>query len=322
MRSPAGDEKSGWRRASDIPAPGIEHVHQLLAGWLDGRHVHRVELLSGGLMNRNCRLTLSDRSDVVLRLYDRDAASAAKEVSLLTQLRQDVAVPAVLYAEVERSEDDPPFAVLEFVDGASLADLKRSGDTAAIRQAAYDVGRLLARLQRHRCSPSSEAITNTSLIEQFSRSDTFRARVGASLLDNLRRAATAWDDHPAAPAMPTALVHGDFNARNILVRQQAGIWSVAAILDWEFAFEGPMYCDIGNFLRYEHRTQPRFEPSFSHGLRDAGVALEGDWFRAARMADLPAVCELLTRASVPDDVVAELLRLVNETLAADLTGHD
>jgi 5-methylthioribose kinase len=37
------------------------------------------------------------------------------------------------------------------------------------------------------------------------------------------------------------------NSANILVRRCAGRWTVAAILDWEFAFEGSVAYDIGNF---------------------------------------------------------------------------
>jgi aminoglycoside phosphotransferase (APT) family kinase protein len=318
MTGTAADEKSGWRRAADIPAPSLEHAHRLLARWLDGRRVHRIELLSGGLMNRNCRLTLSDASEVVLRLYDRDAASAAKEVSLLARLCEDLPVPPVLYARLEKAADDPPFAVLGFVDGIVLADLKHSGNSAAVLQAAHDVGCLLARLQQHDVLPPPGPITTVSLIEGFAGSHTFRQRVGAALLDQLSQAAASWDAAPAAPAMPQALVHGDFNSRNILVRQRAGVWTVAAILDWEFAFGGSIYCDIGNFLRYERQGRPRFEPAFSQGLRDGGAALEGDWFRAARMADLPALCELLTRPALPDAVVTEVMGLVQNTLTPPL----
>jgi aminoglycoside phosphotransferase (APT) family kinase protein len=110
------------------------------------------------------------------------------------------------------------------------------------------------------------------------------------------------------------LVHGDFNSRNILVKRRGQAWSVAAILDWEFAFAGPVYCDIGNFLRYERPGQPRFEPSFSRGCRDGGIDLRGDWRLAARIADLPALCDLLARPTTPDAVVPEILALLLSTL--------
>jgi hypothetical protein len=52
---------------------------------------------------------------------------------------------------------------------------------------------------------------------------------------------------------------------------------------------------------------------FSRGLADAGVDFPDDWFLRARLADLPALCELLTREDVPDAVVVELKDLIGET---------
>jgi aminoglycoside phosphotransferase (APT) family kinase protein len=158
------------------------------------------------------------------------------------------------------------------------------------------------------------ALTPAALVEHFAGSAAFRSRVGAAMTQRLLDVARDWDDGPRAPVLPPGLIHGDFNARNVLVRRAAERSSVAAILDWEFAFAGPLYCDVGNFLRYERPERPRFEPAFSRGLRDGGAALEGDWLSAARMSDLPALCELLAGRSTPDDVAAEVLELVTRML--------
>jgi hypothetical protein len=97
---------------------------------------------------------------------------------------------------------------------------------------------------------------------------------------------------------------------------EGGRWTVAAILDWEFAFAGSILVDIGNMLRYERPGQSRYEPHFSRGLADAGVDLPDDWFFRARLADLPALCELLTREDVPDAVADELRDLIGETASS------
>jgi hypothetical protein len=88
---------------------------------------------------------------------------------------------------------------------------------------------------------------------------------------------------------------------------------VAAILDWEFAFAASTFCDIGNMLRYERPGNPRYEPHFSRGLADGGWDAPGDWFLRARLADLPALCELLAREDVPDAIITEIGDLIRET---------
>jgi aminoglycoside/choline kinase family phosphotransferase len=50
------------------------------------------------------------------------------------------------------------------------------------------------------------------------------------------------------------LVHADFNPKNILVRGA----SVAAVLDWEFAFSGTPLFDVGNMLRFAERYPPGY----------------------------------------------------------------
>jgi aminoglycoside phosphotransferase (APT) family kinase protein len=325
------DEKSGWRVPNDVRVPSVSDVQRMLSPWLGSRRVLGVELLPGGLANRNCRVRLGGSlAAVVLRLYGRDGAACAKEVALLELVRRDVPVPRVLYAEPSAREGTPPFAVLEVVDGVSLRDLKQTGDLGAIGEAAYDAGRVLARLVAHRFpSPGlltpaltvdasfiDGPITTAALITLFTESPTFRRRVDVPLRDRLLHVAREWDEHPAAPDAAATLVHGDFNAPNVFVRQHEGRWSVAAILDWEYAFAGPVHCDIGNFLRYERALFPRFEPFFSRGCQDGGLDLRGDWLAAARMADLPALCELLTRESMPDNAVREVHELVTTTVDA------
>ena len=110
------------------------------------------------------------------------------------------------------------------------------------------------------------------------------------------------------------LVHGDFNKRNLLVRETGGRWSVAAVLDWEFAVSGSPLADFGNLLRYERAARPLVEPHFSAGYVRAGGRLPRDWRRLARWVDLLSLCESLTHDELPDDVIPELVELVRATI--------
>jgi fructokinase len=123
----------------------------------------------------------------------------------------------------------------------------------------------------------------------------------------------AWEYAPqfASLADDTRLVHGDFNKRNLLVRCTAGRWSVAVVLDWEFAVSGSPLADIGNFLRYERTSSPLLEPHFSAGYLYGGGSLPDNWRHLARLLDLAAVCESLTHDQLPDEIAAELIQLVS-----------
>jgi aminoglycoside phosphotransferase (APT) family kinase protein len=215
--------------------------------------------------------------------------------------------------------------VLEYVDAISLRDLKVRADRRALAAAAYDVGRQLASLRSVVVDPGVMAVpdidptllsgsnVNARLIEHFLESSVLRRRLVAET-ERVRRFAWTRDDLLTPFASARSIVHGDLNSPNILVSERDGTWKVAAILDWEFAFLGHVFYDVGNFLRYERRAAPRFEPEFSRGLTDGGVTLPDDWLMISRLADLGALCELLTRPDVPDNVVAEVRGLIVATL--------
>jgi aminoglycoside phosphotransferase (APT) family kinase protein len=311
-------------------ALSVATVESLLSPWRGPRRVADVHPLDGGLMNRNYRIRFAGSSEkFVLRFFDRDPAACAKEAAVLTLVRDDVPVPDVLHAEPSGSASVPPFLVLEYIDGISLRELKKRGDPRSIGEAAYDAGRVLAGLSRHRFDHSGlltpeltiepgvfENATTSGLIDHFASSPVFQRRIDAALTERVKEWARSRESRHTQP-LSFSLAHGDFNAANIFVREENGRWIVAAILDWEFAFAGSVFCDIGNMLRYERAERPRFEPNFSRGCTDGGLQLGDDWRQLARLADLPALCELLTRDAVPESVVDELRGLIAATVGAE-----
>lgn len=127
---------------------------------------------------------------------------------------------------------------------------------------------------------------------------------------------SVWSSAPQLAALSdeARLVHGDFNKRNVLVREFAGRWCVAAVVDWEFAVSGSPLANLGNFLRYERASQPLAEPHFSEGYVHAGGSLPPDWRRLSRLIDLIALCESLTHDELPDAVVTELGELLRSVV--------
>ena len=310
-------------------AAGRRRIGLFRSPWMSSRAASRrcaaASFLAGGLMNRNYRVRVGS-DDVVLRFYDRDARACSKEVFLLSELHGRVAVPRVLY--VGPSTETVPFVVLEFVDGISMRELKQTGDARGIAEAAHAAGRELATLASIRVrdaailathfEPNPELLhglnVNARLIDHFLASPLLRERLGEPHATRVHDFAWRHDDALSVMSVSAGIAHGDFNSANILVRQCDGRWTVAAILDWEFAFEGSIAYDIGNFLRYERASSLRFEPSFSSGLVVGGVELPNDWRRTARVADLSALCELLTRPAAPSIVVEEIRELVLATV--------
>ena len=282
-----------------------------------------------GLRNSNFQVRLDClREPVVLRIYEHDASLCRKETDLLRFLRETVPVPEVIHAEPTASGDLPPFVVMRYVEGITFRELKHSGDTEAIGHAARSVGEALAKIHRVTfgkpgwlgpgltvTAPLLEGLNPMArFVDRCLESANLRARLPASVRDRVHGA--LWWSAPELAALEDQanLVHSDFNKRNVLVQRAGDRWTVAAILDWEFAVSGTPLADFGNFLRYERDSRPLAEPHFSCGYRRAGGSLPEDWRRRSRLADLVALCASLAQEWLPPSAEAELVELVEATV--------
>lgn len=295
--------------------------------------VRQVVPLSGGLINTNLKITFSSgEAPVVLRLYRRDPTVCLQEVETLQLVRPSVPVPEVLYAEPRGIDNSGPFSVLEFVEGCTFQQLKRTNNLEAIQQAAASVGKTLAEIGRYVFDkPGRLVVTSDNkicvgaayidgadpiprILDTFLDDANLQRRVDNSLPQQLHDFIWQW-----APLLPdltndSFLVHSDFGNRNILVHEVNGKWEVSAVLDWEFAFSGSPLIDVGHFLRYEKTSSPLREPHFSRAFVENGGTLPDNWRNVSRLIDLTALVELLTHPYLPDDVALEILGLIEMTL--------
>jgi aminoglycoside phosphotransferase (APT) family kinase protein len=308
----------------------LHDVKHLVAATFPNRKVACTELLAGGLINTNLKISFeSDFEPVVLRLYRDGAAVCEKEIAVHNLIYQHVPVPEILHAESKGSQ---VFAFVEYIQGLTFQQLKRTNNLKAIQQASASIGKTLAAIGRFRFpAPGTLLAREASLVlgnkfiegpdpiprllDRFLASNTFQQRAGSKLVDQLHD--FIWSYAPILPSLQTdcSLVHNDFGNRNILVREVNGAWTVAAVLDWEMAFSGSALLDVGNFLRYELDAAPLREPFFSRAFVEHGGLLPDNWKQVVKLIDLTGLVECLTHDELPSDVEAELFTLIEATLA-------
>jgi hypothetical protein len=71
-----------------------------------------------------------------------------------------------------------------------------------------------------------------------------------------------------------------------------GSWQISRILDWEFAFAGTYFLDMGQMLRYSHKLPLCYESSFLDGIRAGGLKLVPSWKCRAKIMDLLCLLQL------------------------------
>lgn len=149
----------------------MDDVCRLIARAFPRRSVEGFEELSGGLCNTNLKVHFaSTYKPVVLRIYRRRPSACAKEVALLRMLRPQVPVPEVFHAqeslggsEAMGSEAiDGPFAILEYIEGLTFQQLKRTKDLQAIQEASYSVGQTLAAIGRYQFEKPGRLFVETN----------------------------------------------------------------------------------------------------------------------------------------------------------------
>jgi len=111
------------------------------------------------------------------------------------------------------------------------------------------------------------------------------------------------------------LVHGDCGGTNILVTRRGTDWTITGIIDWEFAFSGTPFFDLGNLLRAPLGDLPGFADGLAEGYRAAGGVLPDHWRRLAAMTDLLAWVESATRPDVSPEFIQSAQQMIAETIA-------
>ena len=287
------------------------------------------QILSGGLINTNIKIEFrSGQPPVVLRLYQGDAAVCLKETAILRLVHATVPVPEVIYVEPNGLGGSPPFCILEYVNGLTFQQLKRTNNFDAIHEAAASAGKTLARMGEYQFSKPGRLRAENELtvgdgygpiqqlFDRFLESETLQRRLDGPFRQKLHDFMWSWSAELRKLGDERRLVHSDFGNRNILVGCKNGRWQVVAVVDWEFAFSGSPLVDVGHFLRYERPDESLREPYFSRAFTEFGGVLPDDWRRISKVLDLAGLVHCLTHPQLPDDVTLEILQLINSTLNA------
>ena len=89
----------------------------------------------------------------------------------------------------------------------------------------------------------------------------------------------------------------------------------AVVLDWEFAFSGPPAAGFGSLLRPSPGAAEGFAGPVCEGYRQTVRTLPSDWRRIARIADLLAWAEILSRPHAAATLIGDARGIVRTAIA-------
>jgi hypothetical protein len=290
---------------------------------LAGRVLHDARPASGGYSGETFT-GLWQRQRAYVRLYLRNPERAVVDLAVLRLLDGKVPLPKVLAAVTDPPTSDRPMpvhVVTAAVPGQRgdqlLAD---STATAAARAFGRGSARVVSVLRQHTFSAAGPFTDRRLTVGQWPEgygtlvalAGHLRPRLVAAGVDAapgtpLDAALAAADRRLASSAAQRpSLVHGDLNAKNMVVDPDTG--RLRAVLDWEYAHSGGWLADVGNLLRGLGTADERpGDRAFREGVvesvheslhagRPARTDLEPDWVRHAHDTDLFALLDLAARS--------------------------
>ena len=314
-----------WEKPPDFGLD-LGQVEELVRLGLPGRKVLAYSAVEGGLVNGNYRVALEgEPTDVLLRIYRRGLRAAEVEFALSRLISSEIPVARFFHLAKESAVNGLPFAICEWISGVQLG--KARGDFAELGSS---VGRVLAKIHSFRFLETgflgSDLRVQQSVgadgamlrdfvahsLQNGPASERLDAELAGQLSDFVAREGDLLDGHPATPC----LSHADFNASNVLVVGS----SVSAVLDWEFAWAGSPYFDLGNLMRAPLGERPGFGEAVAAGYRSAGGFLPDDWQRRARVADLLSWVDFLNRPKAGPVLIADAKRVIWDTVRWNPNG--
>jgi len=316
-----------WPRFRPEISLDLEAVQYLVRLVLPGASVSHFASVGGGLANTNLRVVIDVPPGVVLlRLYQRDPAQAAKEARL-DGLLQAADVPTARFLGLIEADARTGLtvAVMDWAPGLRLDQLVPGAADAALGRS---TGATLAKLHRLAVGPAgflgpdrrpdvAIALGREAMLAYLRLcliDGPGEARLGSELTARLfayvEREGGRLADWPAAPG----LVHGDCNASNFVMDDGR----VVALLDWEFAFSGSPAFDFGNLMRPPIGSSAVFAAALAAGYREGGGALPPDWRFLARLTDLYAWADFLGRPVIAAPLVDDAVAMVADTVSKNV----
>ena len=294
-------------------AHGEDVIAQILDRALPKHVLKSFERLTGGAGNLSYLIRFDGtEAPVVLRTYTRDPSVCQKEVDILRSASGHLPVPELLYADPKGEVGVGPYVLYRYAEGITFQELKSRGDLQDMADVAYAIGAALARLQT--VSPSGPVSARQEITNECLNAPVLEQRLGAARRDRLGIFFSNWLPRIRHLYQQTALVHGDFNNRNTIVKRDGHRWVVTGILDWEHTFFGSPLWDASRFICFERRAKPCREPHFSRGFCENGGSLPKDWSEFSRALNALSAAESLSRPDLREEYIFDLRDLIVATL--------
>ena len=300
-----------------------ECISQIISGVFPKRRLLSLRILEGGKTNSNVLIQIENCDDLfVLRRHLRGMEACRKEVFLLQALQHVLPVPELIDADITGEKSGTMYLLYRYVPGQTFREIRNSGSPRDMAEAASAIGRALSVLEDFKAS----SLGDSGLLQRFGiykddlDSPVLRERLGADDWLLLQELHAKWLPVVQNLSNDGSLIHGDFNHRNILLKNRTGSWEVAGVLDWELACTGSFLWDAARFMCYERPDSKWWEEAFVEGLRTSGASIPNNWSESSLTLNTLGAARSLANPFIQKRFIQELKMLVRGGLRGKRIG--
>jgi aminoglycoside phosphotransferase (APT) family kinase protein len=308
-----------FRPGDNLP----EGISQIVSSVFPKSRVQSLRILEGGKTNTNVLVQIENYDDLfVLRYHLRGREVCRKEVSLLQALRDVLPVPELINADITGDKSGTTYLLYRYVRGQTFREIRDGGSSRDMADAACAIGRSMSVLENFQAS----SLGHSGLLQRFEihkgdfDSPVLRERLGVDDWLLLHRLHAEWSPVLQNLSNDGSLIHGDFNHRNIVLRNPRGTWEVAGVLDWELASTGSFLWDAARFMCYERPDSKWWEHDFVEGLRANSASIPDNWSDLSLTLNTLSAARSLANRSIPKQFIQELTMLVRSGLRGKRIG--
>ena len=141
-----------------------EGISQIISTVFPRGRVHSLRVLKGGKTNSNVLVRMENCDDLfVLRHHLRGTEVCRKEVSLLQALQDVLSVPELIDADITGDESGKRYLLYRYVPGQTFREIRDSGSSQDMADAACAIGRCLSLLGNFKAS----SLEGSGLLARF-----------------------------------------------------------------------------------------------------------------------------------------------------------
>lgn len=309
-------------RINDFIITDKTEIASLLAPFDHSLTILDFSLIKDSMSNTGYIVT-TNTGRYFLKLYSK--TSDRIEAAALSYLENKINVPALLYYDGSKQRFPFAYTVTEFLDGVTFINHVRKS-LKYPPEMAYEIGRMCAAIHERKYAHDALLDEKLNILQELPRtrekilhllngkpSEYLRPETIEKLRGFISENPELFDRIEAE----SVLCHGDFGYGNIMI--SAG---KVYFIDFEFAYSGSRYHDIGHFFRRKDNDvqaliDSQIYDAFAQGYNSVSAApLPSDWLTLAQLCDINAMLCLLTYDNVPtewvEDIENDILSAINE----------